>query len=96
MFYVYFIYSESLDTFYIGQTLDPDQRLEEHNTGFFENTFTCKTDGWKLFYTIECQSRNQAILIERHIKKMRSRKYYHSLKSFPEIAIKLKHVYNAE
>jgi len=96
MFYVYIIYSEKLDAFYIGQTLDIDQRLEEHNTGFFENTFTSKTDDWQLFYTIECQSRNQAILIERHIKKMRSRKYYYSLKSFPEIAIKLRQVYKPE
>jgi len=36
MFYVYIIYSEKLDAFYIGQTLDLNQRLAEHNTGFFK------------------------------------------------------------
>ena len=79
MFYVYILYSESLNTFYIGQTIDLKNRIEEHNTKFYKKTSTAKAVDWTLFFYIECNSRNQAILIERHIKKMKSRKYYVSL-----------------
>jgi hypothetical protein len=32
MFYVYILYSESADRYYIGHTNDPERRLVEHNT----------------------------------------------------------------
>jgi len=39
--YVYILYSEKLDRFYVGQTaLPPEQRLEEHNSARNENSFT--------------------------------------------------------
>jgi putative endonuclease len=88
-FFVYIIYSEKLDAFYIGQTMDIDQRIREHNQVFFKNSSTSKSDDWKLFFSLKCTSRKQAILIERHIKRMRSRKYYSDLLKFTEISNKL-------
>jgi len=94
MFIVYILDSKKLDLFYIGQTIDIHERITQHNLGLFENSFTSKTSDWELFYFIECNSRTQAIQIEIHIKKMKSRKYYFSLKEYPEIAAKLKLSYN--
>lgn len=38
---------------------------------------------------LECNSRNQAIRIENHIKGMKSRKYIKNLALFPNISEKL-------
>ena len=82
-----------MDAFYIGQTLNVYQRIEEHNSKFYQNSSTAKAKDWELYFSIECISRHQAILIERHIKSMRNRKYYESLKNYPEISEKLKQKY---
>ena len=94
MFYVYIIFSKNIDTYYIGQTEDFDTRLTEHNSGFFHNSFTSKANDWKLFHLIGCSSKTQAIKIEAHIKKMKSRKYIESIAKYPDIENKLKNLYN--
>jgi len=93
MFYIYILYSKNMDSFYVGQTLDLQKRVEEHLSKFYDNTYTGKTNDWILYFSIECDSRRQAILIESHIKKMKSRKYYESLKAYPDISIHLKNKY---
>ena len=93
MFYIYILYSKSIDIFYVGQTIDLQKRVEEHNSKFYENTFTSRATDWILYYSIECDSRKQAILIESHIKRMKSRKYYESLKTYPKISSNLKNKY---
>ncbi|NER13048.1 GIY-YIG nuclease family protein [Leptobacterium flavescens] len=90
---VYIIYSEKMDKFYVGETSDLPKRLEEHKTGFYISSYTSKTRDWVLFFEIECDSKNQAIKIEKHIKEMKSRTYIHNLKKYPEIVEKLKGKY---
>jgi putative endonuclease len=91
---VYIIFSKSLDKFYVGETSDLTKRLEEHKAGFYVNSFTSKTNDWILFFKIDCQNISQAFKIERHIKDMKSTKYIHNLREYPEIVIKLKNKYN--
>jgi putative endonuclease len=86
MFIVYIIHSPSRGRFYIGQTMDIEQRLLEHNSGKYSDSFTKGVNDWILFHLIQCSSRTQAISIEGHIKKMKSRKYIGNLKNFPEIS----------
>ncbi len=86
---VYVIYSESIDSFYIGQTIDIDLRIQQHNSHFFENASTRKAKDWVVYYKLVCQSRHQAILIENHVKKMKSRRYLENLRMYPEIGNKL-------
>jgi len=94
MFCVYILYSKSLDSFYIGETLDLDERLIQHNTGFYNSAFTKKSKDWKLYITIDCTDRIQARKIETHIKKMKSKIYIQNLKKYPEIIDKLKKKYS--
>ncbi|WP_299363451.1 GIY-YIG nuclease family protein [Winogradskyella sp.] len=94
MNYVYVMYSNSLDKYYIGETIDLDNRIKKHNSGFYGTSFTSQVKDWKLFYSIECENRNQARKIETHIKKMKSKTYIQSLKTYPEITIKLKQKYS--
>ena len=90
---VYMIYSEQLDTYYIGETSDLNNRIEEHKNNFYKNSFTSRANDWKLFYKIDCETKKQAIRIEKHIKNMKSNVYIHNLKNFPDIAAKLKDKY---
>jgi len=86
----YIIYSKQIDKFYIGATQeDVNSRLEKHNSSTYGNKFTSQANDWVLFHFIECNSYAQSINIERHIKKMKSRKYLENLVMYPEISAKL-------
>ena len=89
MLCVYVIYSKQENQYYIGQTSDLGKRICEHNTAFYSGTFTSKSKDWELFYKIDCISNKQALKIERHLKKMKSRKFIEDLKRYPEISNKL-------
>jgi len=89
MWFVYVIYSRSIDKYYIGQTADIQRRLEQHNSHFYKYSATTQADDWILFHIIECESRRQAIQIEKHVKSAKSRKYLSDLKKYPEIGKKL-------
>jgi putative endonuclease len=74
MYFIYIIYSESANLYYVGYTNDPNRRLIEHNTNS-HNTFTSKHRSWVMLALFECSlSESQAIIIERFIKKQKSRK----------------------
>ncbi|MCF6347907.1 MAG: GIY-YIG nuclease family protein [Flavobacteriaceae bacterium] len=90
---MYIIYSKQLDKYYIGETSDLKNRLEEHRISFYENSYTSNVNDWIVFFKIVCETKTQAIKIEKHIKSMKSRTYVHNLKNYPEIANKLKEKY---
>ncbi|RYY67601.1 MAG: GIY-YIG nuclease family protein [Chitinophagaceae bacterium] len=87
----YILFSPAFEKFYIRVTQDDiDSRLEKHNNKLYgANTSTAFTNDWEIFYRIECSSFSQAVNIERHIKKMKSKIYITNLKKFPEISQKL-------
>ena len=90
MFHVYILFSKKLDRFYIGQTtLAIEERLDQHNKGFNENSFTTKGRPWELYLLLTCNSREQAQKVERHIKKMKSKTYINNLFKYPEMREKL-------
>ena len=93
-YHVYILYSSSLDKYYVGYTESLKERVEQHNAGHYNGSYTMQTTDWELFYSISCESKKQSILIERHIKRMKSRKYYYSLRQYSEISIKLLHRYS--
>ena len=90
---VYILVSKAIDSYYIGETIDLDERLQQHNVGFYETAFTKQANDWTLFHVINCDNRSQARKIETHIKKMKSKTYIQNLKKFPEITEKLKKKY---
>ena len=91
---VYILYSKRMDRFYIGQTKDLNDRIALHLEKAFKGSFTSKANDWELFQTISCESSFQAIRIESHIKKMKSRQYIQNIKEYPEISDKLKNKYH--
>lgn len=76
--------------FYVGQTGDKGQRLEQHSIHYFQGSFTKRAKDWKLLLVIDCNSRGQAVRIEKHIKAMKSTIYIKSLTRYPEMVERLK------
>jgi putative endonuclease len=73
-FHVYILYSESCDKYYIGQTMNIDQRMAEHNAGR-GGSFSSKCSSWKLMHSETFPTRTEAVRREREIKNKKSRRY---------------------
>ena len=86
---VYILYSKKLDKHYVGFTQNLIQRLEFHSNETQSRKFTYKADDWELIYSIECQTKNQGLSIEKHIKSMKSKTYIQNLLQYPEQSFKL-------
>jgi putative endonuclease len=68
MFYIYILYSDKFDKYYVGSSSDPWRRTEKHNTSGF-NTFTSKFRPWKLQAVFEAgKTRGEAEELEKFIK----------------------------
>jgi len=79
MFYIYILYSESADRYYVGHTNDPERRLTEHNTTE-DIKFTTKFRPWTLLLSFEVSDvRGEAIRLEKFIKKQKSRIFIRKL-----------------
>ena len=77
MFIVYIIYSTNFDQYYVGHTQNIEDRLSRHNSG--RSLSTKKGKPWNLVYTETFETRSEAMLREKAIKKMKSRTYLEQL-----------------
>ena len=92
---VYILYSRSINSFYVGMTQENlQERIAKHNSSFYGSKYTSKAKDWELYHHLECTTVSQALKIEKHIKAMKSRKYFSSLKNYPEVEVRLKLKYN--
>ena len=71
MHYLYILYSEKIDQYYVGQTADLDDRIFRHNAG--KSLSTRKGVPWKLSISIPFETRSKAMKAEQWVKKMKSR-----------------------
>ena len=72
MFYVYILKSEATGQLYIGQTNNPDKRLEDHNRG--ASNFTKNKGHWKRICLVEFQTRTEALALEKKLKTWKNPK----------------------
>ncbi len=75
--FVYILFSEKLNKYYIGSTPDVERRIAEHNRG--KDKFTKTGVPWILVYKEAFEELKQARQRELYIKKMKSRTYIESL-----------------
>ena len=72
-FFVYILYSATVDQYYVGHSEDLDDRFFRHtNSG---NRATKKAKDWKVVYTETFDTRSEAYRREIDIKKKKSRNY---------------------
>jgi putative endonuclease len=73
VFYIYILYSERTDRYYVGHTNDPERRLAEHNFSD-EVKFTSKYRPWTMLLSFKVSElRWEAMKMEKFIKRQKSR-----------------------
>ena len=73
MYYIYFLYSESAGKYYVGHSLNPWKRLEQHASNSGEK-FTGSYHDWELRAVFEISNcKGEADKIEKFIKRQKSR-----------------------
>jgi putative endonuclease len=71
MHFVYILYSESLDQFYIGQSAEPETRLIKHLAR--HKGFTGKAKDWVICYKESYNSKKEAVIREKQLKSWKSK-----------------------
>lgn len=71
MFYLYILFSEKLNKYYVGYTANIQDRLYKHNNK--HHGFSNSVNDWILKYSEEYQSKSEAMKREKEIKKWKSR-----------------------
>jgi putative endonuclease len=73
MFFVYIIYSESNDSYYIGMTENIESRLAAHNKKEVKSTKSFAP--WKLVHREEYLTRLEARIREKYLKSAAGRRW---------------------
>ena len=76
-FFIYILYSEKFDRYYVGHSSDTVKRLERHNKGMVPSTKFYRP--WRMIYIEEFKTKSEAAARELEIKNKKSRKYIESL-----------------
>ena len=75
--YMYILYSEKINKYYIGACINMERRLYEHNIG--HSAFSSTGIPWEKKYAKYFDTLLEAKQFELKIKKMKSRKYIEAL-----------------
>ena len=75
-YYVYVVYSEKANRFYVGQTQNLEQRINQHN--FRRKRYTSNKGDWKLLYFEEFETRGEAMKREKFFKTGKGREFWKS------------------
>ena len=70
-FYVYIIYSNTHDRYYIGQTNDINARIKRHNNGYVKSTKPFRP--WELVHRETYSNRATAMARENQLKSWKSK-----------------------
>jgi len=73
MFTTYILYSERINSYYIGSTGNINDRIKRHNSG--RSTYTKRGIPWKIVYQRNYNTKTEAYQAELHIKSFKNRKY---------------------
>ncbi|MFN3909601.1 MAG: GIY-YIG nuclease family protein [Flavobacterium sp.] len=77
--FVYILYSQKLDRFYVGASENVEKGLYIHNNPIEGRKFTAKGVPWELKLIIPCNDKTIALKLERKIKNAKSRKLIQQL-----------------
>ena len=81
MHFVYIIYTPAFDKYYVGESIDPVERTNQHNLAFYKSSSTSFAKGWRVKLVLPVGSKEVAIKIERYIKSMKSKAFIVKLTS---------------
>ncbi|MGF1556570.1 GIY-YIG nuclease family protein [Paucihalobacter sp.] len=84
-YFIYILYARSVDKFYVGESPDVAQRLSLHENHHFKRAFTKIADDWEIKLEFQCQNREDALFLEKFIKRMKSKKFIQKIIQNPDI-----------
>jgi putative endonuclease len=67
-YFVYILYSESVDSYYKGQTENLEERIHRHNCGWEKSTHNGIP--WKLVWSTQKPDRPSAVRLEKKLKNL--------------------------
>ncbi|WP_346883895.1 GIY-YIG nuclease family protein [uncultured Algibacter sp.] len=70
---VYILYSKKRSRYYVGQTANIINRLKRHNQGLVSSTKSGSP--WEIILQIEVESRSDAMVLEKKIKKRGAKRF---------------------
>jgi putative endonuclease len=73
-YYVYILFSPSIEKYYIGYSENPEKRLEFHNSEL-NKIWSKRGQPWRLEKVISFSSKTEALKAERYIKNKKSVSY---------------------
>ncbi|MFC1726876.1 GIY-YIG nuclease family protein [candidate division KSB1 bacterium] len=76
-YFVYILYSEKIDRYYIGSSHDPEARLHYHNLG--KKGWTKRGIPWEIVFTKEFINKKAAMEKEKYVKSQKDRSYIEKL-----------------
>jgi putative endonuclease len=72
-YFVYILYSETLQKYYTGSCSDLKKRLDEHHSG--KSRFTSTGMPWIQIFQLEVESRSEAVKLEMKVKKRGAKRF---------------------
>jgi putative endonuclease len=79
MFSVYVIYNKIAGKYYVGQTINIDERIKQHNNHTFKS-YTSRFPGkWELIHLESLPTRSEALKREKGLKSGGGREYIKSI-----------------
>lgn len=78
-YFVYILWSEKLQKYYVGQTANLEDRLARHNEG--REKFTKEGSPWQLVHMLKCEDRSAAMQLEKKIKKRGAKRFLQALQA---------------
>lgn len=83
--FLYILYSLKIDKYYVGESADPEFRKILHNQHHFKKNYTKAADDWIIALSFECTNRQDAVYLERFIKRMKSKVFIRKIIAGPNI-----------
>jgi putative endonuclease len=83
--FLYILYSKTSTKYYVGETHNVHERISKHNQHAYSNSYSKIANDWKLVLSYECDNRDNALYLERFIKRMKSKVFIEKIISKPEI-----------
>ncbi|MDO9552132.1 GIY-YIG nuclease family protein [Rhodonellum sp.] len=72
-FFVYILYSSSIDKYYVGQSENMANRIAFHNDGARNKIWTRRGIPWELKIVFGYESKTESLKAEKFIKNQKSR-----------------------
>ncbi|MBM1104699.1 GIY-YIG nuclease family protein [Aurantibacter crassamenti] len=69
MHYLYILHSKSIDKYYTGESVKPEERLALHNQHHFKSGFTKAASDWEIVLKHKCNTKEDAQFLEKIINR---------------------------